>query len=61
MSAHKIDKSYVSEIDKFMLDFDAKHPKSKSQQKEVIKYTRIFKLRDNPVADESKERIWEGF
>jgi hypothetical protein len=39
---------YVSDADKFLQNFDQQHPqKSKSQQKEIEKYRRIFNLRDN--------------
>lgn len=59
MSTHDIDKSYVSPADEFLFTFDATHPKSLSQQKEVKKYQRIFKLRDEVQPE--KEPIWEKF
>jgi hypothetical protein len=42
----KIDKHYVSDIDKKLAEFDAAHPKSRSQQAEYDKYQRIHRLRD---------------
>ena len=42
----KIDKHYVSEIDKKLAQFDATHPKSRSQQAEYDKYQRIHQMRD---------------
>ncbi len=55
----KIDKHYVSEIDKQMADFDAKHPKSPSQQAEIDKYRAIHQLRDIPTpAKPMDDEIW---
>lgn len=53
---------YVSPIDTFLADFDKQNPqKSLSQQKEIAKYQRIFKLRDKPERAQKKEKIWEEF
>ncbi len=38
---------YLSEIDQFLLHFDATHKPSASQQKEIEKYRRLYQLRDN--------------
>lgn len=46
----KIDKHYVSDIDKKLAEFDATHPKSRSQQAEYEKYQRIYRLRDSETA-----------
>ena len=40
---------YVSEIDRFLTDFDQTHPLSATQQAEKQKFKRIFKLRDHPI------------
>ena len=49
----KIDKKYVSPIDKFLVEFDTRYPqRSASQIAENKKYDRIFKLRDNPTQEE---------
>ncbi len=61
MSAHDIDKAYVSPYDKFLFEFDASHEKSASQMLEIKKFQRIFKLRDDKEAQESKSGIWESF
>lgn len=45
----KIDKHFVSEIDRKMAEFDATHPKSAAQQAEISKYQRIDQLRDIPT------------
>ncbi len=59
---YKIDKHYVSPIDKKLAEFNATHPLSASQQAEVAKYNRIYYLRDHkmPISEVDVE-IWEGF
>lgn len=47
--AKKIDKHYVSEIDKKMAQFNATHPLSTEQKAESEKYKRIYQLRDVPT------------
>ena len=37
---------FVSELDQFLQHFDETHPDSAAQQKEVEKYRRLYKLRD---------------
>jgi hypothetical protein len=56
-------KNFVSEVDKFLAAFDKKNPKkSDSQQREIKKYSRIFKLRDDPeAAKKEQDKIWEEF
>ena len=44
----KIDKHYVSEIDKKMAQFNATHPLSPEQKAEQAKYKQIYALRDVP-------------
>ncbi|CAN5302920.1 hypothetical protein BH10PSE19_BH10PSE19_03480 [soil metagenome] len=44
------DKSFVSDIDKFLEKFNKKLTKSASQRAEIKKYQRVFQLRDNPAA-----------
>ncbi len=54
--------SYVSEIDKFLAEFDRSHPElSKSQQKEIAKHERIYRLRDDPTYTEPTTTLWEEF
>lgn len=55
-----IDKAYVSPYDRFLFEFDATHEKSVSQLKEIIKYQRIFAMRDIPLAN-VKSDVWEEF
>jgi hypothetical protein len=55
------DMDYVSDVEKFMHQFDQKHPQqSLSQQKEIKKFKRIFYLRDH-VVQAAQNKIWEGF
>ncbi|KTD27526.1 hypothetical protein E3983_09685 [Legionella israelensis] len=56
-----IDKFYVSPYDEFLYKFDREHEKSKSQVKEIKKHERIAKLRDDPNAQDEKEKIWSEF
>lgn len=56
MSKQPLSTSYISEIDQFLQTFDKEHPGlSKSQQKEVDKYRRIYRLRDNADRPEKKQ------
>jgi hypothetical protein len=61
MSAHDIDKKYVSPIDKFLFEYDASHDKSASQMKEIKKHQRLANLRDNPDAKKENQEIWKDF
>jgi hypothetical protein len=56
----KIDKQYVSEIDKKMAQFNETHPLSAQQKAERDKYQHIYRLRDVPTelhADE--DHLWK--
>lgn len=55
MSRHDINKHYVSPYDKFLKKFDKNHDKTASQLREIKKYQRIFKLRDNPIKESELE------
>ena len=56
----KIDKHFVSEIDKKMAEFDATHAKSAAQKAEYDKYQRIYQRRDTPTdIDTSKDDLWQ--
>lgn len=49
----KINTSYVSPLDEFMAEFNRQHPeKSASQEKEIKKYNRISRLRDDETAQD---------
>lgn len=53
-----IDKTYVSEYDKFLRAFDKEHPiKSPSQQAEIEKHRRVFEKRDNPLSSCDNESL----
>ena len=56
----KIDKHFVSEIDKKLAEFDATHQKSAAQQAEYDKYRRIYQLRDVPTdLAKADEDLWK--
>ena len=56
----KVNKQFVSEIDKKLAEFDRTHAPSASQKAETQKYERIFKRRDNPVQDNDDQGdIWQ--
>lgn len=54
----ELDKAYVSPVDKFLFQFDNKHPKTASQQREIEKHRRIAKKRDEAVSNE-ENALWE--
>jgi hypothetical protein len=60
MNKNDIDKAYISPYDKMIFEFDATHPKSESQLKEINKHKRIANLRDNSQTEQDSE-LWEGF
>ena len=45
----KVDKSFISKIDKRLAAFNRTHPKSAAQQAEIKKYDHIYALRDKPL------------
>lgn len=49
----KVNKQFVSEIDKKLDEFNKTHPKSPSQQSEIDKYKIIHQLRDVSEKKES--------
>lgn len=56
----KIDKQYVSEIDKKLAEFDNTHPKSAAQQAEYDKYQKIYQFRDEPTdQNDKKNDLWD--
>ncbi len=61
MKRQAIDTSFVSDIDKFLTNFDQQHAKTASQQAEIDKYQRISKLRDDAGAGKKDETVWEEF
>lgn len=68
--ANPLKRQHISDIGEFLINFDATHSKkSLSQQKEIDKYQRIARLRDQvdavslekSVGCEQKKDIWEDF
>jgi hypothetical protein len=56
----KIDKHFVSEIDKKMAEFNETHPRSAEQQAEYDKYQRIYMMRDVPTeCIEDQDSLWD--
>ena len=49
MNKLDVDKAYVSPYDYFFHEFDTHHPLSASQEAEIKKHQRIFKLRDEVI------------
>jgi hypothetical protein len=53
---------YTSELDQFLTEFSKKHPKlTPNQRKEVQKYERVYRLRDDPQYVEHKSTFWANF
>jgi hypothetical protein len=61
MSTRSLDKAYVSPYDQFLYGFDATHAKTPSQEKEIKKNKRIAKLRDDPAAALTTDKLWDKF
>ncbi|MES2218759.1 MAG: CBU_0585 family protein [Pseudomonadota bacterium] len=64
MSKNPILRDYVSDLDKFLQEFDQQHPVlSQTQQREVTKYRRIYRLRDENAEKPTlpATKLWEGF
>ncbi|KTD79385.1 CBU_0585 family protein [Legionella waltersii] len=61
MKHHDLDKAYVSPYDKFLFEYDATHPKTASQIKEIEKHQKIAKMRDDKEYKTDESEIWEGF
>ena len=50
---------YISEIDKYLAEFDCTHSCSKRQKAEINKYQRIFRLRNYPIHSKKKRSIFD--
>ena len=57
----KIDKHHLSDVDQFLNKFNAEHPLSESQKKEINKHKHIFELRNNRQPAQPVDDIWEDF
>lgn len=54
--------NFVSDIDQFLEEFDARNPmKSESQELEIVKGQKIAELRDHVQDDKAKQDIWDKF
>ena len=56
-----LERTYVSPFDRFFYKYDATHPKTASQLKEIKKHQRIAALRDNVSPGGDEEIIWQSF
>lgn len=55
----KIDKQYVSEIDKKIAEFNETHENSPAQQAEYDKYQKIYQHRDVPTDNKKdSDDLW---
>jgi hypothetical protein len=64
MNFTKLNKQYVSEIDRFLVEFDKQNPKrSVSQLREVQKSGRVSRLMKDVAADTDSEKsdLWDKF
>jgi hypothetical protein len=64
VSSNPILRNYVSELDEFLQEFKQAHPQlSQTQQQEVTKYHRIYRLRDEHDTKPAPAvtKLWEGF
>lgn len=62
MSTKKLDKAYISEIDKFLHALDNKFANTESQNAEIKKNQRIAHLRDKAGNTKTNQgSIWEDF
>ena len=56
----KINRHFVSDIDRAMAQFNQTHEQSPSQRFEQDKYRRIHQLRDNgDIIEVSEDNIWD--
>ena len=53
---------YTSELDQFLKAYDEKHPRSSaSQLREIDKYRRIARLRDQNYTESPELLFWDKF
>ncbi len=58
----RIDRSFVSELDQLLFQFDQDHPtKSAAQQAEINKANRVSNKRDNASYSADSRDFWEHF
>ncbi len=60
-----VNKKFVSELDNFLTELHQTLPLSASQQAEIDKHERIFKMRDTPTSVSAEPSafgsIWDDF
>lgn len=59
--SHKIDKSFVSELDQFLEGLRNNISENDSQRRERNKYEKINKLRDSVQKKTDADELWEDF
>ena len=53
---------FVSDVDKFLREYDKKHPDFvESRQKEIKKFAKIFEMRDNVREQSSEDPVFRDF
>ena len=57
----KRDRSFVTELDQMLFQFDQAHPKSLAQQAEIDKANSVSDKRDNPNYSPPFKSVWENF
>lgn len=58
----RVDRSFVSELDQLLFQFDQDHPtKSAAQQAEIDKSKRVATKRDNACYDADAKGMWDNF
>ena len=57
--SRKVIRHYVSEIDQRLAEFNRTHPWSATQQAEIDKYQRIYKMRNHAIPQKKKPSIWD--
>jgi len=53
----RTDKNFISEIDKRLTEFKRTHANTATQQAEIDKYQKIYKLRDHAIVEKSKKSL----
>ena len=57
----KVDKNFVSDVDKELEQLRKTVPENDSQRRERLKYEKINKLRDDVQEESDKSELWEDF
>ncbi len=58
----KLRRTYVSEVDTFLAEYNANYPQLSDSQLAVLKkYQRIDQLRDQTVTNATDAKLWDKF